>query len=208
VQIHRNWVFHGFLCGKALIEDAENNLFFCEVAFDTTVKPYTIKFNESMATEVTDQGSDKIVKVETYSRDVNSLHALVLKQSKSVDFYYNGAKLFASASLSNPVSARMLFYDIGITSDRIYLRTDKDETYRLRFDGKRNVVFTDAKLCTKIDSCNWNRILHERIKHERIELFFDFKLNANELYVSYDRFCSSFDLLVKTEFRCETALIG
>ena len=66
-----------------------------------------------MATEVSDRGSDKIVKVEMYSRDVNSLHALVLKQSKSVDFYYNGAKLFASASLSNPVSARMLFYDIG-----------------------------------------------------------------------------------------------
>jgi hypothetical protein len=35
IQINHNWVFHGFLCGKALIEDAENNLFFCEVAFDT-----------------------------------------------------------------------------------------------------------------------------------------------------------------------------
>ena len=109
--------------------------------------------------------------------------------------------MFSSASLSNPALAKMLFYDIGITSDRIYLRTDKDETYKIRFDGKKNVVFNDAKLCSKIDSCNWNRILHERIKHERIELFFDFKLNNSELYVTYDRFCSSFDLLVKTEFK-------
>jgi hypothetical protein len=30
-QIHNTWKFHGFLCGKALIEDADNNLFFCDV---------------------------------------------------------------------------------------------------------------------------------------------------------------------------------
>lgn len=78
IQINHNWVFHGFLCGKALIEDAENNLFFCDVAFDTSVKPYKIKFNENLSLEPTEM-PDKIIKVQTYSRDVNNLHALVLK---------------------------------------------------------------------------------------------------------------------------------
>ena len=45
------WVFHGFLCGKALIEDAENKLYFCDMTFDTTKKPYPINFmDKSMAT--------------------------------------------------------------------------------------------------------------------------------------------------------------
>lgn len=66
------------MCGKALIEDAENKLFFCDVAFDTSVKPYKIKFNENMSQEASDS-PDKIIKVQTYSRDVNNLHALVLK---------------------------------------------------------------------------------------------------------------------------------
>jgi hypothetical protein len=200
-------VFHGFLCGKALVEDAENNLFFCDVSFDTKVKPYQIKFNENMSTEPSDV-DDKIIKVETYSRDANNLHALVLKQSKTVDFYFNGVKLFTSANLTDFNGSKLVFFDIGITSDRIYLRTDMDETYRLKFDGKKRIVFRDAKKCSKIDSTNWQRILHERIKHERIELFFDFKMNGNELYVTYDRFCSSFDLLVKTEFKPETSQIG
>jgi hypothetical protein len=195
------------LCGKALIEDAENNLFFCEVAFDTSVKPYKIKFNENLSVEPRDN-PDKIIKVQTYSRDVNSLHALVLKQSKTVDFYFNGIKIFVSASVADPVCSKLVFFDIGITSDKIYLRTDKDETYKLKYDGKKRVVFGDAKVSSKIDSANWNRILHERVKHERIELFFDFKLNKEELYVTYDRFCSSFDLLVKTEFRPETSIIN
>ena len=159
-----------------MIEDAENNLFFCDVAFDTSVKPYKIKLNENMSEEPTEI-PDKILKVQTYSRDVNNLHALVLKQSKTVDFYFNGVKIFASASLSDPVASKLVFFDIGITSDRIYLRTDKDETYKLKFDGKKRIIFGDAKLSSKIDSANWNRILHERVKHERIELFFDFKLN-------------------------------
>lgn len=53
-------------------------MFFCDVAFDTSVKPYKIKFNENMAVEPTDV-PDKILKVQIYSRDVNNLHALVLK---------------------------------------------------------------------------------------------------------------------------------
>ena len=76
-----------------------------------------------------------------------------------------------------------------------------EDTYRLKYDGKKRILFSEAKKDMKIDSSNWNRILQERIKHERIELFFDFKLNGTELYVSYDKFCSSYELMTKNEFK-------
>lgn len=69
------------------------------------------------------------------------------------------------------------FDDIGITSDHIYMRTNKEVCYKMKFDGKKRLIFSDAKVSQKLDSGNWNRILHERIRHERVELFFDFKMN-------------------------------
>lgn len=79
----------------------------------------------------------------------------------------------------------------------------------MSYEGKMRLLFTQAKRVTKINACNWNRILHERVRHERIELFFDFKLNDTNLYVTYDRFNSSFDLMSgKKTFNSETALIG
>jgi hypothetical protein len=101
----------------------------------------------------------------------------------------------------------LLFEDIGITSEKIYLRTNKEETYKIVYEGRRYLSFDQAKIDNKIDIGNWNRILHERIRHERIELFFDFKLNNDRLYVTYDRFTSSFDLMDKI-FKCETSLIS
>lgn len=80
-------------------------------------------------------------------------------------------------------------------------------TYRMKYDGRNRLIFRNAKRVDKIDSTNWQRILHERVKHERIELFFDFKLNDTSLYVSYDRFSSSFDLLTKLEFKPVSAQI-
>jgi hypothetical protein len=135
---------------------------------------------------------------------LNTLYALTLKKSGGVDFYFNGAKLFSSNSISG---GGLLFEAIGITSDKIYLRSRAGETFKLKFDGRRRLVFKEARVDTRVDAGNWNRIMHERIKHERIELFFDFKLNGNELYVSYDRFCSAFELLTKNEFRAETSMI-
>jgi hypothetical protein len=129
-----------------------------------------------------------------------------LKKSGGVDFYFNGIKLFSSNSVSGG-NGRVLFDAIGITSDKIYMRAKSGDTYKLKFDGKRRLVFRDAKIDTKLDQGNWNRILHERIKHERIELFFDFKINGAVLYVSYDRFCSTFELMTKNEFKPETQLI-
>lgn len=187
-------IFHGWLCGKALLEDADNNLFFCDVAFDTTSKPMKIRFNEHLATvPSTDRPADKIVKVLTYSRDVSHLHALVLKQSRTIDFYFNGVKLFSSA-LSCPT---LQIEDIGITSDHIFFRSVEGETMRLKFDGKKRLAFTQAKVCNHLDAGNWSRILHERVRHERIELFFDFKLNDTDIYVTFDRFTSAYDLLNK-----------
>lgn len=187
-DIPKNWVFHGFLCGKALIEDAENNLFFCEMNFDATSKPIKIRFNEALCQESTSL-PDKIVAMETYTKDDNALYALVLKQSGAIEFYYNGAKLLSSAKEKTVITL------IGLTSNHIYLRTASDETLKLKFEGKKRLLFSHAKRCTRITDKNWNRILHERVKHERIELFFDFKMNANNLYVTFDRFTSSFDLL-------------
>jgi hypothetical protein len=45
------------------------------------------------------------------------------------------------------------------------------------------------------------------VKHERIELFFDFKLNGTDLFVSFDKFSSSFDLMTKLDFKPATVLI-
>lgn len=79
----------------------------------------------------------------------------------------------------------------------------------MSFEGKTRLLFTQAKQVKKINAGNWNRILQERVRHERIELFFDFKLNNTNLYVTYDRFNSSFDLMSgKKNFVSETALIG
>jgi len=140
------------------------------------------------------------------SRDVNTLYALTLKKSGGVDFYFNGVKLFSSTSLSGG-DGLIQFEGIGITSDKIYLRSKAGDTFKLKYDGKRRLVFREAKRDQKIDKGNWNRILHERIKHERIELFFDFKLNGAELYVSFDRFCGAFNLMTKNEFKPEVQLI-
>ena len=205
ISVPYTWVFHGFLCDKALIEDADSNLFFCDILFDTSVQPFGIRFSENLNQASTEK-TDKITKLQTYSRDAGNLHALVLRASKSVDFYFNGAKLFSSTNLKDEEGNSLIVVDIGITSDHIYLRTDKDTTYKLNFDGKKRVLFSEAKKCKKIDSGNWNRILHERVRHERIELFFDFKLSDTNLYVTYDRFTSSFDLLAKF-FKCQTAQI-
>ena len=195
-----------------MVEDADHNLHFCDMNFDTSSKPYKITFGENMARipqSLEDNqilGADQIESLETYSRDTGTLYALTLKKSGGVDFYFNGIKLFSSTSVSGG-NGRLSFEAIGITSDKIYLRTRGGETYKLRFDGKRRLVFRDAKRDLKVDGGNWNRILHERIKHERIELYFDFKLNGNELYVSYDRYSSGFDLMTKNEFRPETQVI-
>lgn len=48
-EIHGSWVFHGFLSGKALIEDADHNLHFSDMNFDTTQRPFKINFGEKMA---------------------------------------------------------------------------------------------------------------------------------------------------------------
>lgn len=61
-----------------MIEDADNNLFFCEMQFDTSVKPIRIRFNEPLSLE-THGSVDKIIKIETYTKDANTLFALVLK---------------------------------------------------------------------------------------------------------------------------------
>ena len=100
VKIPDCWAFHGFLCGKALLEDANNNLFFCEINFDTSQKPIKLRFFEALS-QVPISFPDRIVKVLTYSKDVNILYAVVLKESKAVEFYYNGIKLFNSAPLQD-----------------------------------------------------------------------------------------------------------
>ena len=180
--------------------------------FNTSSRPYDITFAENMS-RVPQQhednqilGNDEIIAIETYSRDVNTLYALTLKKSGGVDFYFNGVKLFSSTSLSGG-DGLIQFEGIGITSDKIYLRSKAGDTFKLKYDGKRRLVFREAKRDQKIDKGNWNRILHERIKHERIELFFDFKLNGAELYVSFDRFCGAFNLMTKNEFKPEVQLI-
>ena len=49
VAIHGNWTFHGFLAGKALIEDADHNLHFSDMNFDTSSSPFKISFGENIA---------------------------------------------------------------------------------------------------------------------------------------------------------------
>lgn len=90
------------------MEDADNNLFFCEVSLDATKKPIKLRFFEALS-QVSRNDPDRIVKVLTYSRDVNNLYAVVLKESKAVEFYYNGIKLFNSATLEDKDGSIMKF---------------------------------------------------------------------------------------------------
>jgi hypothetical protein len=69
VAIHGSWTFHGFLAGKALIEDADHNLHFSDMNFDTSSRPFKISFGENIAripsaNEINQiQGSDEISEV-------------------------------------------------------------------------------------------------------------------------------------------------
>lgn len=49
LDVPENCVFHGFLCGKALIEDADGNLHFSELLFDMTKQPFTMRVNERLS---------------------------------------------------------------------------------------------------------------------------------------------------------------
>jgi hypothetical protein len=65
------------------------------MAFDTRTLPFKIRLNEPLAYEPTSNFMpDNITKLETYSKDTNTLYALVLKQSGASEFYLNGIKLF------------------------------------------------------------------------------------------------------------------
>lgn len=134
---------------------------------------------------------------------------MVLRECKTVDFYFNGAKLFSSGSYDMSFDTTKTFSRIGpLTTDHIYLYSDADNSmYRMRFDGKKRVLFSQAKRISQMEAISENRIYHERIKHERIELFFDFKVNNHGLYVTYDKFVSHFDLMDK-ELTCTTAKLG
>lgn len=105
-KIQNTWKFHGFLCSKALIEDADNNLYFCELQFEGQQPPFAIRFMEPLSQMPTDttKPADPITDLKTYSRDQNTLFAVVLKQSGIVEFYFNGIKLFSSASLQGGAS--------------------------------------------------------------------------------------------------------
>lgn len=104
------------------------------------------------------------------------------------EFYLNGAKIWASLN-------QQRFTEIGITSSAIYLRTAvKELVYRIKYSSKKRLTWSMAKRCENFGS--WSRLLHERIRHERIELYFDFKLShEDQLHVTFDRFASSFDLM-------------
>lgn len=75
---------------------------------DATKKPIKLRFFEALSTSPR-SSPDKIVKVLTYSRDADSLYAVVLKESKAVEFYYNGIKLFNSATLEDKDGSIMKF---------------------------------------------------------------------------------------------------
>ena len=97
-----------------------------------------------------------------------------------------------------------------MTSTHLYVRTAvKDITYKIKYVNKKKLTWSQAKPCSeKLDAGNWNRIMHERVRHERIELFFDFKMSQrNELYVTFDRFAASFDLMQQS-FKPQTVFLG